>query len=270
MLKNSLVFVMKDSGVDKDIKQVFDEETAVEYNKNKYGVFFSVNGFKDRRIKENLININAWAVDIDNLSKEKQKELILSSPLPPSLVIESKNGFHLYWFSKDATKEKYEEIEQRLVNFFHADLKARDLCRILRYPNYYHWKNENDPFMVSMVWNKDNLVYSEEKMLSCFKPIKTFKRTYSAPVSLNTVDNIKALEILSGKPEVRGEVFTFKKNSSGYQILVDGRTTSSWIDKEGLIGSYERGGCSWVNWVMWYGYTRSEALSIGEKYGIKS
>lgn len=270
MLKNSLIFAMKETGVDRDMKQIFNHETATLYNQRKYGIFFSVNGFKDRRIKENLLNINAWAVDIDILSKEKQRELIQRSPLPPSLVIESKNGYHLYWLAQNATENKYDEIENRLIAFFSADIKAKDLCRILRHPKFYHWKDENDPFMVNIVWNKPNLTYRQEKMLAIFKPPPKPKKTFPRVYTKNDIDNMKALEILSGKAEVNGEVFTFKRNSSGYQIIVNGKPTSSWIDKEGLIGSYERGGCSWVNWICWYNYTKEQALKIGEKYGLKS
>ena len=270
MFKNSLKFVMKESGEKRDIKPVFSKEEAEEYNQKKYGVFMTVNGFKERRIKENLLNINAWAVDIDDISKHEQEERIQKSPLPPSLIVESKNGYHIYWFAQDAEPEKYDEIQLLLISFFKGDMKARDICRILRFPGFLHWKDENDPYLVKVAWKDPSLVYSQEKMLTAFgKKKKTFPKELPRS-NYNGFDNMKALEILSGRPEVNGETFTFRKNTSGYQILVNGKSTSNWIDKQGLIGSYERGGCCWVNWVMWYGYSKEQAVKIGENYGIKT
>ena len=50
----------------------FDSSEASVMQKKNCGVFFSINGFRDgKRIKENLVNINAIFVDID-VAKEKE------------------------------------------------------------------------------------------------------------------------------------------------------------------------------------------------------
>jgi len=164
----------------------------------------------------------------------------------------------VYWETDNATVENYSNIvEKRLIPFFNADVKAKDICRILRLPGFYHWKDENDPFMVEVIYrNKRNV--TEREMLRLFDEIVPKKKNYNNDIP--DVDNIEALKKLSGTTELNGENFGFVKNSSGYQIFVDGKSTSSWIDKSGMIGSYERGGPTWVQWVMWYGHSKSESL----------
>lgn len=270
MLDNRLLVVMRDAGEDKSVRIVDTIHEARDFNEKKFGVFWTVNGFKDnRRVKENLIRINAWAVDIDNIDKKEQKKLIEKSPLPPSLVIESKNGYHVYFFSKDANPFMYESIMMdRLIPFFKADKKARDLCRILRVPGFYHWKNEEDPFLIKCVWDRSDLIYTEQQITNNFRINKKLVVKREISVDEN-YDNLDALEKLSGKPEVSLENYTFRKNISGYQIIVNGKSTSSWIDKNGKIGSYEKGGPTWIQWLQWYGYSREESIKIGENYGIK-
>lgn len=265
MFKNSLLIAMKENG--EDIK-IISKKEAKDLNSKKYGIFFTINGFKDRRIKDNLLNINAWAIDIDNYDKSYQVKLIEKSPLPPSIIIESKNGYHVYWLAKNASAENYSKITaDRLIPFFEADSRAKDICRILRYPNYFHWKDEDNPFLVKIIFLK-KVRYSEKDMLRVFPEIK--KNKYLKNINIK-YDNMKALEILSGKDEVKNERFSFKRNSNGtYQILVNGKNTSSWIDLNGNIGSYDRGGVTVFQWVKWYGYSNSEVYNILNKYNINN
>lgn len=52
------------------------------------------------RNKDSVARFNSWICEIDHLEKEEQLKLINLFPLPPSLVIESCHGFHMYWFIK--------------------------------------------------------------------------------------------------------------------------------------------------------------------------
>lgn len=269
MLPNSLLFAMRETGNNNSILKI-DENSARKYNSEMYGIFFSINGFKDRRVKENLTNINAWAIDIDKLEKNIQIKLITKSILPPSLIIESKNGYHVYWFAKDAKAENYKNVvENRLIPFFQADTRAKDICRILRMPNYWHWKDEKDPFLIKEVFRSD-IQYKEKEMILFFKDFsiktKEKKKTFT-----NSYNNKDALLKLSGLSVVKNETFSFMTNTNGTeQILVNGKKTSSWIDHNGNIGSYDRGGCTWIQWLKWYGHTAQEAIKIGEANGIRT
>jgi hypothetical protein len=44
------------------------------------------------------------------MGKEIQDKLIKNCPLKPSLIIESKSSYHMYWFAKDGIIEKWIDI----------------------------------------------------------------------------------------------------------------------------------------------------------------
>ncbi len=268
---NRLCLVMKDNGEGEPPRRVNSLQEARGYNDNKYGVFYTVNGFSEfTRKKDKLSNFLAWAIDIDDIPKQEQRRLITASPLMPSLVIESKRGYHVHWFSKDGKTDRHAEIMERLVSHFKADTRAKDLCRFLRMPGFYHWKDEKDPFLVEWAVDEPKRMYTQEQMIVAFKCVKK-KFVYEMPQKNSfEYDNIKALEVLSGKPEVNGDTFTFKKNTSGCQIFVNGKSTSTWIDRNGRIGSSDRGGPTIVQYLKWYGHSFKETINILNNYGIKS
>ncbi len=237
-----------------------------DFNDRKYGIFFTVQGFNKHRKKENLTKINAWAIDLDLGTKEDQKKRIQASPIAPSCIIESKNGYHVYWEAKDATEANFGRLMAGLVSFFNADKNAKDLCRILRVPCFYHWKDIEDPFLVKEVYRLKR-VYSENEMLRAFaveekvKPLIKPLKKYD--FNLDEVDCRKGLEILSGTTIVNGDVYTFKEHSTGTQIWVNDKTTACWIDKNGKIGSHDKGGPTLVQWLQWYHhFSYKEAVEI--------
>ena len=72
------------------------------WNQSGWGIFHTVNSFQGGRRKQNLNRINAWAIDIDCKDKDKKLEQIENAPILPSLIVETKNGFHVYWNAKNA------------------------------------------------------------------------------------------------------------------------------------------------------------------------
>lgn len=270
VFKNSLFISMNESG---GKLQVIQPSEARSRNERKEGIFFTIQGFKNnRRIMENLTNINAWAIDLDSGTKEEQEKRIKDTPLIPSMVVETKRGFHVYWFAKNATPENYRIITDKLVEKFRADKNAKDLCRILRVPGFNHWKDPNDPFKVSIAHRIDKF-YSEQEMMFFFASKKEETnherreqpRAYkqSNRKSDEDYDCKEGLRRLSGTSYVNGEQFEFRPNANGTeQIVVDGKPSSCWIDKNGLIGSSSNGGPYLWHWVKWYGYDNIEAMRI--------
>jgi replicative DNA helicase len=245
------------------------EEEAQEYNERKYGIFFAVQDLKSNvRQISNIRSIRCWAIDIDGMSKESQKYLIKRSPLPPSAVVESKNGYHVYWFAKDATVQNYKTIvEHRLIPFFCADTRAKDMARILRMPGYNHWKDKDDPFKVKLV-QKLGHVYTEEEMKAF--PINVAKEMIEEDSFWQKANNLDCHEMLkrfSGTSAMGGEEITLKENTNGtQQIHVDGKSTSSWLDENGKIGSYDHGGPSITNWLYWYHRDWKRVADILQEY----
>lgn len=264
---------------DREPRGVFlvEPEDAHAWNRRGFGIFQTVNSFRgDERRIERLEVINAWAIDIDEGSKEEQAKRIERAPLRASRVIETKRGYQVYWRAKDAYPEHWNAIVvDRLVPWFGADKNARDIARILRAPGYYHLKNPAEPFLVREVFRWD-VSYTEEQMASAFPvaPRRTphMQTNHSGgkrPTGddfwqrVSSLDCAAALERLSGHWAVGGERFTFRPCANGNRnILANGKGTSCWIDTSGRIGSLSDGGPTVYNWLKWYGHQPREIARV--------
>jgi len=67
---------------------------------------------KGTRSIKTTTHINTWIAECDELPKEEQMQLIEKAPIKPSCVIESKSSYHIYYFSKDATRENREQVNR--------------------------------------------------------------------------------------------------------------------------------------------------------------
>lgn len=251
-----------------------DLEKGLEHYNNKWaGVFFSINSMKPwERDKASVTGVNARACEIDGLDKDDQRKLISVSPIAPSLIIESKSSFHMYWFAKDGTIENWTKICRGLRNFFWGDPAiASDISRVLRVPGYNHMKNPDEPFMCDIIdWDWE--YHTEEEMLKAFpdtetladkeaKAIKKEQQLKQAIWNDDARDRIRAmdcktmLEKISWTSLVNGDVITFRRNSNWTeQIFCNGKSTGCRIDKAGKIWSTDKGGPNWTNWIAWYGW----------------
>lgn len=259
---------------------VASHDEAVEWNREGWGIFRTVNSFNGPRRIQNLTRINAWAVDMDEGTKAAMWQRLRNAPLLPSRVVETKRGYQATWNAKDALASHWNALViDRLVPYFGADPNARDLARILREPDFYHLKDPNDPFLVRVV-HRQNVSYTERQMADRFPDVGSkiraakeqaaAKRQYRDPVAgdslWDTIWNLDCEEFLnrvSGRPEVNGEMYTFRSTSAGKKnIYVDGKGSSCWIDQHGKIGSLSHGGPSATQWLKWFGHSYADIASI--------
>ncbi|MBP5789272.1 MAG: hypothetical protein J6W29_03455 [Neisseriaceae bacterium] len=146
-------------------------EDAESWNKKGYGIHWMPQLFKGgSRKTEDLIRIRYWLADIDNGDKETMLRRIACLPIQPTIIVETKRGYHCYWQAKDATVENYASIERGIAEALCADGSLITPTHTLRVPNYYHMKDPNNPFLIKVVWKKPENVYSEKLMMRVFKP----------------------------------------------------------------------------------------------------
>ena len=242
---------------------------AWEWSARKWGVFWTVNEFDGDRKKENLKRVLSFAVDLDGGDKETMRANIRKY-ITPSATIETKNGYHVYYDAQEGVSaQAYEAIVgERLVPLLGGDKKAKDVSRILRVPGFCHWKNPEDPFGVRLVqWSEK--VYSEQDMMKAFplpkkeeefsvskfelRQVLKFQKDDSLAEKVSSINCEEGLKRLSGRAGVNHEMFSFKQVGGGKKnILVNGKNTSCWIDREGRIGSADGGGPTIWQWINWY------------------
>ena len=148
---------------------------AKKVNSLGYGIFFTPNPCIGRLLEENVVSINWWFIDIDDGTKEEMLKRIKTSPVPASVIVETKRGYHAYWRAKNGTKEKFRTIEQGLINYFGGDNAVKNPNRLMRMPNYYHMKDPDNPFLIKIIEQNDN-AYTETLMELAFVPIKAVKK----------------------------------------------------------------------------------------------
>lgn len=230
------------------------QSEAKYWNNKGFGIFWAVNQFNGARKKENIVKVRALICDLDEGTNQEQLKTIAKSPLIPSLLIKTKRGYHLYWFVKDYALECHFEQQNAIINFLGGDKGAKDLCRVLRVPGYYHHKQE--PFLVHEV-ARTNKIYST-KDFDVFPKVE--KKQF---VSTTTNGNHKEiLQKLSGTHYVKGEVFEFSSFSNKDQIYINGKLSPCWLDSRGIIGSNTGHGGSIYNFLAYYGWSKEEIKNI--------
>lgn len=248
-----------------------------------FGIFTTVNAFNGARRKENLIRINAWAVDMDTGPKTQQQRTLLSSPLVPSMIVETKRGYQAWWGARDGNQEHWNAIVlERLVPFFGADKNARDLCRLLRMPGYLHLKDPADPFRCRIV-HRHEVLYTERQIAQAFAwvPDKATQRAAhdsarrAAAAELNSdpgeslwdaiyrLDCGEGLMRLSGHWAVQGESYKLRPTQRGrFNLFVNGKGCSVFVDEHKRIGSLSGGGPTLAQWLKWYGHDWKTVIAV--------
>ena len=240
-----------------------------------FGIFLPITRFIGARRKENLVRINAVAIDIDEGTKVEQWARLEKSPLVPTSIVETKRGYQAYWRVHDVEAHQWNSIVlERLVPFFGADPNARDLCRLLRAPGFLHLKDPADPFMCRIVARSVS-TYRAAELIEAFPQVVQAAAVASAPrralvrtgvdfwSAVAELDCEEGLRRLSGDPAVRGEQFSFRPVSNGHlNVLVDGKLSSCFIDADKRIGSSSKGGPTIYQWLRWYGRTHQECIRV--------
>jgi hypothetical protein len=267
-----------------------EEANAWNTPERGMGIFWTVNTFENAvRRKEHLVRINAWAIDMDEGTKDEMAAKLRRSPLVPTAIVETKRGYQAYWAAKDGQAAHWNALVlERLVPHFGSDKNARDLCRILRAPGFLHLKDPANPFKCRTVW-KHEVAYTERQLADAFAwspNLAEHKRAHEAakraeqakaprPSSpdagmseslweaiyrLNARDT---LERLSGHWAVGGESYSFRQNSNGKaNLFVGGKGTSCFVDENGHIGSLSGGGPTPAQWLKWYGHDWKRVIEI--------
>lgn len=250
-----------------------------DLNRDWAWIFFSVNPMvKWKRDKESVIWISTWICEIDGLDKDIQQKLIDNCPLKPSMVIDSKNSYHMYWFAKEWTKEKRYDIVNWLRNFFDWDPAVVDISRVLRLPWYNHMKDIEKPYMIDLKdYNWE--YYTEEQMIIAYPDKRSVSEIKQSMITreekarkdiwwdyfwdrVKNMDTKNMLDEISWSQFVSWDNISFRRNNNWTeQIRVNWKSTWCWIDNNWKIGSNAWWWPNWTNWVFRYGNCDWKELS---------
>jgi len=161
-------------------------DTLQRLNENGMGVFFTVNQTDGKgRKAENIVKVRAYICDIDDAPTPKEKLdkvlTLIKAELPPSAIVESKNGLHCYWYAaagENVDAREYALTNQHLIKRFGGCVQSKDIARVLRVPGYHHRKDPNDPFLVKRIIENPERLYTQEQIRSAYPLPDEPRRTY--------------------------------------------------------------------------------------------
>lgn len=225
--------------LDDNLEYPLMQKIFIKYQKQGYGVYFVVNSGGQE--KNSIKRINAHFIDMDfgkvplidsgELIKDSKGKIIYeyrnkeeieeykiaflkkleNFKLIPNVIVETKNGFHVYWlldFEKPQSLDAFTPIQEKLIDYFasfeerkeHADSSVKDINRVLRLINYKHLKDPKDPFTIKCIYLNTDKKYTQEDIASAVG--------YNI---IELVNNTKSTEI---KPSaVRAEASNLQKES---------------------------------------------------------
>jgi hypothetical protein len=167
-----------------------------------------------------------FPLDIVEKFKEQCLINIQQFDFIPSLIVETRNGYHIYWLiSENASTTEFVECQNRLIQHFKSDERINTLDRIMRLPNYWWSKEGYDRFLSKVVLYND-LRYNIKDIINGLPEIipemvkakKKEKIIFSNKVSkptinLSNVELIKALNVEG----MRNNLFGTNYGAEGYQ-----------------------------------------------------
>jgi hypothetical protein len=180
------------------------------------GIFVTVNATSGRRTAADITALRALFIDEDGPRTTALK-------LPPSIVVRSARGNHIYWLLAPEQKlEAFTASQKQLATVYKSDPTVCDLPRIMRLPGFVHQKAA--PVAVTLEEVHPERRYTINEII-CAHPIRKPRRRALRPaVDLTTLDDAGKLDELG---KYVGWVFSRsltpgRRNTTAFQVAAEG------------------------------------------------
>lgn len=153
---------------DAQIQAVRDKAGAIYFVPNELG--HTLNHAGHFRDKTNVVAFNAFFMDFDDRTKPEQMTRIRSIGFTPSAIVESGNGYHVYFeFEEPAVLEPaaWSAVQTGLAKRFGGDTAVSDPARLMRLPGSYHTKDGSTPVLVHIL-EKNEVLYSPQTFIDLY------------------------------------------------------------------------------------------------------
>jgi hypothetical protein len=145
----------------------FDEVASelVSLNKRGAGVYVTISRTDlAGRKRENVQAARAVFCDFDGVEPPPG-----AGALPPSMIIQSRNGKHVYWLldlEKEADLSQWSAVQEAIAAKLGADVACKDPPRVMRLPGLRHLKG--DPFDVCLLECHSERRYKLEQIVASY------------------------------------------------------------------------------------------------------
>lgn len=199
----------------------FDENKIADLNASGYNIYFWPNSpsIYEKGTPVNGTHITEFKyvfVDYDSKSNifTSKDDFIASVTIPPSKVIDSGNGVHVYWEVTDLDAKSYLRLQRRLVRYFKTDEATCNLAQLMRLPGTINTKDPNNLKPCEQLF-EDSITYTAEQLDKLLPPITSederfceqhYNKTYVLDREQLTIDSAmppKFGKLLQENPEVK-------------------------------------------------------------------
>ncbi len=140
---------------------------------------------------------NYLPIDIVNKYKKQFLNTLHNSPLYPSFIIETRNGYHAYWLTDKQydNVDIFSKIQRGLIYYFKSDPSVINPSQVMRLPGYTWFKSHAKckPFDIT-IHEYNNTRYSYINLLNSFPSVSDYEfKSYKQKVINNECNNNKGV-----------------------------------------------------------------------------
>lgn len=181
-------WLCKQQGKPRIVKEgLFDKSEIRRYNAQGFNVYYCPNYAKDYKsgtLDGTGIDVFEWVfVDYDCKSgkyadKDAFIEAVGSLAPPPSKIVDSGNGVHVYWKVTDLDAMSFLRLGRRLMRLLHTDDAVQKIFQLMRVPGTNNTKVQDDYKACVTIFKQLDQVYTCEELDKVLPPITTEDEAY--------------------------------------------------------------------------------------------
>jgi hypothetical protein len=185
-------------------------------NEEGAGIFVTVNATNGRRTAADITALRALFIDEDG-------PRTIALKLPPSIVVRSARGNHIYWLlSLEQKREAFTASQKQLAKVYKSDPTVCDLPRVRRLPGFAHRKAV--PVAVTLEEVHPERRYTIDEIIAAHPVRKPRRRALRPAVDLTMLDDAGKLDELG---KYVGWVFSRslapgRRNTTAFQVAAEG------------------------------------------------
>lgn len=193
------------------LEGLFSDEQLTAHNAEGYNIYYLPN---HPAIYDNTVTVDGTHIDVFNYvlvdmdlkdglyeSKDQFLEALGNINIPPSKIVDSGGGIHVYWKVSDLDAMSYLRLSRRVMRLLCTDDSIQTIFQLLRLPGFYNTKEEGNPRLCEVIY-EDATTYTCEELDKLLPPIAVedekycenhFNRTYNInQANLSISDKIPA------------------------------------------------------------------------------
>jgi hypothetical protein len=180
------------------------------------GIFVTVNATSGRRTAADITALRSLFIDEDG-------PRTIALKLPPSIVVRSARGNHVYWLLQPGQKlDAFTAAQKQLAKVYKSDPAVCDLPRVMRVPGFAHRKANSVPVTLEEMHPEHRYTVGE---ILAAHPVRKARRPAPRPaVDLRTLDDAGKLDALNryvgwvmSRPLAPG-----RRNTTAFQVAAEG------------------------------------------------